>query len=732
MTRRLRAEGFALAILLLGAGYTALEWTPSSYALVLERLAIEDTGLVAGRPRAIRQDEWLRWTPFIQAAVNNDLGRHNERSLYREDLRGVEGLPLSDWALVFKPYFWPFLLTAPARAFSFFHAAWMALFLIGYERLFRALGSPRSHAALASLTLFFSSFAQTWWTTFGPVIAGFPWVLLLVLARLAPPWKVLGLAYVSAAWLLGNFYPPIQATLGFAAAVVLLALRPEALRPARLVPCVLGVALGGGLVLLYFHDFLFAMADTVYPGRRITGGGGEPPLQWLGHLLPALPMSGYRNLVNGNVCEASTVGTWLPLLLLFFTDWTGLRAKLRARDASGRPGAWPLAVLAAGVLATSLWMFAPLPPALGAPLLWNRVPPIRMWYACGLLLVLLALVALRMAPLRLSAARLAGFAATVLGAWVVSEGLLARAPSPSLADASVLLPLGAVFALRRRLAHALPTALLASAALANALAFGGFNPIQSARPIFERADSPARRALDRLSQRHPRGWLVLAGDHGAWQNGWGYPAATHVLLAPQLDFFRALLPQTPEPMLQWFFNRSTYVKLGLLDEIRLHDDVQISVPITAFDPPTLPVEVVAEASGRHPRAGVVHRRSPFLQDDVVGLQLTGWGRLDGSRPEPRLRVVTGLPVRRAVAHPLLDASAARELGDPELVLSGFALRLDLELEPGLEEQAAPRALLQRIAASPVCVISEDPERGSFLLDEPDFREHCRGLVEPEP
>lgn len=724
MTGRLRGESFALVVVLLGGAYTALEWTPSSYAILLERLAIEDTGLVWGVPRAVRKDEWMRWTPSFQSAVNNGFRRRNETSLYREDLRNVEGLPLADWGLVLKPYFWPFFFAGPAPAFSFYHAALMALFLIGYERLFRALGSARSHAALASLALFFSSFAQSWWTTFGSVMAGFPWVLLLVLARLAPAWKVLGLAYVSAAWLLANFYPPILATLGFVAAVTLLALSPEALRPSRLLPCVLGVALGGGLVLLYFQDFLPTMADTFYPGRRVTGGGGEPLVQWLGHLLPALPTSGNRNLVNSNLCEASTVGTWLPLLLLFFADWRGLRARLGERDAAGRPGVWPLAVLGAGVLATSLWMFAPLPPLLGAPLLWNRVPPIRMWYACGLLVLLLALVVLRLAPLRVSAGRLAGFAATVGVAWVVSEGLLAPAPSASLADGWILLPVGVVFGLRRRLGHALPAALLGSAALANALAFGGFNPIQSARPIFERAQSPVTRALDRLAERHPRGWLVLAGSHGAWQNGWGHAAATHVLLAPQLDFFRSLLPDTPEPRLQWFFNRSTYVKLGLLDALRLYDEVEVSVPITAFDPPTVPVEVVAHVPGRYPRAGEVRTRSPFLQGDVVGLQLAGWGRLDGSRPEPRLRVVTALPVRRAVAYPTLRARPG--IGDSDPALSGFALRLDLELSP--EAGAVPRVLMERIASSTVCVISEDPERGSFLLDEPDFPDACRTLA----
>ncbi len=186
MKGRLRAQAFTLGVLLLGAVYTALLWTPSSYAILLERLAVEDTGLVWGEPRRIRQDEWQRWTPFFQAAVNNGFRRINQTSLYREDLRNVEGLPLADWGLAFKPYFWPFFLTDPARAFSFFHASLMALFLIGYERLFRALGSARSHAALASVALFFSSFSQLWWTTFGPVIAGFPWVVLLALARVAP------------------------------------------------------------------------------------------------------------------------------------------------------------------------------------------------------------------------------------------------------------------------------------------------------------------------------------------------------------------------------------------------------------------------------------------------------------------------------------------------------------------------------------------------------------------
>ena len=102
---RFGLDAFTLVVLVLAATYFALGWTPSSYGAVLDRVGATGLGLVAGEPREIRSDEWARGTPYIQAAVNNDFKRFNATSIYHEDLRNFNGLPLADWSLLFKPYF---------------------------------------------------------------------------------------------------------------------------------------------------------------------------------------------------------------------------------------------------------------------------------------------------------------------------------------------------------------------------------------------------------------------------------------------------------------------------------------------------------------------------------------------------------------------------------------------------------------------------------------------------
>ena len=103
MVRTTGLDSFAAGVLLLALGCVALAWTPSSYGALLDTLGASGEGLVVGEPREIRSDEWAVWTPYIQATVNNDFQRINETSIYREDLRNFNGLPLLDWALFFKP-----------------------------------------------------------------------------------------------------------------------------------------------------------------------------------------------------------------------------------------------------------------------------------------------------------------------------------------------------------------------------------------------------------------------------------------------------------------------------------------------------------------------------------------------------------------------------------------------------------------------------------------------------
>ena len=157
MFHMLLRDRFIFAVLVFGGLYTLLQLTPSSYGVALGLLGAPGEGLYAFTPHGLRADEWSVWTAYIQAAVNNDFGRVNATSAYGEDLRNFNGLPLLDWALIFKPQFWLFFIAPASWGFSFFHAFWLVAFLIGWRQLLVAFGVNTATAIWATILLLFSS-----------------------------------------------------------------------------------------------------------------------------------------------------------------------------------------------------------------------------------------------------------------------------------------------------------------------------------------------------------------------------------------------------------------------------------------------------------------------------------------------------------------------------------------------------------------------------------------------
>jgi hypothetical protein len=200
----------ATLLLLVSVIYVFNTWSPSCYGYVLKLIGREDAGPVWGEARRIRSDEWAVVTSLTQATVNNGFERYNRTSLYGEDLRINYGLPIRDWGLAFKPTMWLYGSVNPAYAYSFHWFAIGALFLVGYAWLFRWFGAGPLLAFTLSAGLYFTGFTQFWWNEKGPIFAIFPWLLLPFAAR-CPLWLATGLfAWVAGAWLLTNFYPPIQ------------------------------------------------------------------------------------------------------------------------------------------------------------------------------------------------------------------------------------------------------------------------------------------------------------------------------------------------------------------------------------------------------------------------------------------------------------------------------------------------------------------------------------------
>ena len=125
-----------IGVILSGCLYVGQRWSPSSYAIVLQQFGVVDTGVVAGLPRVERGDEFAWQTPLLQMTVRSGFQRFDRTPPYFEDLRSLYGMPILDWALVFKPQFWLFFVAPPALAFSFYHFFLIALFVVGFTLVF--------------------------------------------------------------------------------------------------------------------------------------------------------------------------------------------------------------------------------------------------------------------------------------------------------------------------------------------------------------------------------------------------------------------------------------------------------------------------------------------------------------------------------------------------------------------------------------------------------------------
>src|SRR5215218_10946240 len=103
-----------------------------------------------------------------------------------------------------------------------------------------------------ALVLFFSAYFQYWWdgaaNFFNPF---FPWIVLAPLWRLPFPARMALFYWLLVCGLLTYFYPPNAIALGFVAALLWLACRPDWLHWRKVVVLGLTAGAAGATVLFY-------------------------------------------------------------------------------------------------------------------------------------------------------------------------------------------------------------------------------------------------------------------------------------------------------------------------------------------------------------------------------------------------------------------------------------------------------------------------------------------------
>jgi hypothetical protein len=561
-----RRGPFEWAVAGLAVVYAALQLSPSSYALALAQLGTNVSPWL-GHPQAIRSDEWAILTPLFQAAVNNGMAERNATSFYHESLLSIFGLPLLNWGFIFKPQLWPFLVLPPSFAYSMYWAAMAALMLTGWSLLLRRFGFSRNVAALLAMLLFFSPFVQTWWTIFDSQLAFFPWVALAVVGIKSNVRAAVAVAMLIPIWWISFLYVPGLPPLFYLGSVLCGAFSFKSLTWRRLAAVGAGGALGASITFLYFRPILGAYAHSVFPGQRWIVGGRLPGWIAASQLLPGTTTEFHASLIGLNICEVSTVATWLPVLALCIMDVGAIRrgvlSNLETRQDLQRIGILLIALVAITIWQLTSWL-APMSYVVG----FGLSPEQRTLFASGALLVIAAGYAVDRLPICVSVWRLGVFAAIVLGGWVLASFDLqpgdALGPRDELV---VLIPLLALmpFAITsdRRSMDAWRPAILLLAITPVIIVWGLFNPVQRTDVMFRKPHTNVTRSLDQLSEQRPNHAIAAPGFSGGVLNGVGYRSVSHVIPTPSPHLFRRYFGSIEETQFNIYFNR--YVNVGVAD-----------------------------------------------------------------------------------------------------------------------------------------------------------------------
>lgn len=564
-----------LFFIILGVFYILNTYSPSSYGIMLKKLEVKNTGLVLGEARAIRSDEWAVITPLTQATVNNKLGRYNSTSLYNEDLRMNYGLPVNDWGLIFKPTMWLYPFVNPAFAFSFHWYSLFVLYILGYFFLFKKIGLSKVNSMLLSLGVYFTGFTQFWWTDKGPVMAIFPWVILVLLMDIPIFISLILFYWISIAWFLTNFYPPIFLSLTFVGALFIIVYGKKWFKLKNFLLLTSTAVLAAGTAMFYIKDYLLKTTTTIYPGpSRGLRGGDVPILEYLSQYFPYITFnSKFESIIGENISEVGTVGIYFILLALCFIDYSKFNIKeiIKRKEVK---------VFGIGIILMTSWMLLPIPSIFGKIFLWDNVQPERMEYAEGILFVMFFAYIFNNVELKINKIRIMIFTSIVLVSWFIFKLLTGNHYRENIIDLYII-PILLLFLLLYKLKKMnLKTAILAASTMTGILVVSYFNPIQKAWPIFNRERTKTYDLLDKMVDKD--GVLIVEGFPAATLNGIGYKSMAHTTAVPEIKFWRDKYPDLSEEKFMKIFNRYSHIILGNFVEPILINTDAVGIPSGDF------------------------------------------------------------------------------------------------------------------------------------------------------
>ncbi len=321
-----------LVALILLALCVLFEISGSSIDCVGKSIGSTESGVIFGIPRYVRSDEYALFTPFSFSQYYNAAGKY---PYFSQTIRGaltdtfiVYGQPSWDIATIFRPFLWGHLLFGPAKGLSFFWVArLLALFLISFEFALIYTRKDKWLSMAAAALISFAPIVQWWFAINGLVeMLVFGQVALLCVYHYLRTRKT-GCRIVTSIlffWSAGVYiltlYPAWQIPLLYGFAALLIYVLTEnwktfTFRWKRDLPI-----WGAGILLLtavllhvWFKsaDAIHIVRNTVYPGNRISTGGGG--FLWFFKYGASMFLPLIERNLNTNPPEASAFFDFFPL-----------------------------------------------------------------------------------------------------------------------------------------------------------------------------------------------------------------------------------------------------------------------------------------------------------------------------------------------------------------------------------------------------------------------------------
>lgn len=284
---------FVIAIILIFIGVLLkIHGSSISYWNNFINIDKEDTSLIFGKPRRIRSDEWAVTTPLIFSQSFNGFKYFSDilRGGTSTDAFTIYGLPVLSLFEIFRPFHFGYIFLGIERGLSFFWITrFIALFLVSFEFFMIFTNKNKRLSVIGSFMISLAPIVQWWFATNGTAeLFIFGQLALILLYKYLNTEKFksrvlyLSLMVICAGGYVLILYPAFQIPMFYvflALAIYIIVTNYKNTKIAKkdIISIIVALLIFVLLMLSIIYtskDTISALLNTVYPGNRISEGGG--------------------------------------------------------------------------------------------------------------------------------------------------------------------------------------------------------------------------------------------------------------------------------------------------------------------------------------------------------------------------------------------------------------------------------------------------------------------------